>query len=50
MTEEEQAKVEKLKAETKAIYHGIALKWYLAITATILGGTPIIKIIKELFP
>lgn len=47
MTEEEKARVDKIRAETKAIYHNIFLKWYAAIAATLLGGTPIIKIIKD---
>ncbi len=49
MNEKEQAKVEKIRAETKEIYYNIALKWYLAIAGTVLGGTPLINYLKDFF-
>ncbi len=42
------AEAEKLKAETKAIHHGIWLKWYTALITTAIGSTTLLKIIKEL--
>ena len=49
MTEKEKAEAKKVEMETTAIKHGIWLKWYAAITLTILGGTPIIDYLKGLF-
>ena len=49
MTEKEKAEIKKIEMETTAIKHGIYLKWYAAITATIIGGTPLIDFIKDFF-
>jgi hypothetical protein len=49
MTEREKAEVDKIKAETKQILNNIRLKWYAAITVTLLGGTPFFNIIKDFF-
>lgn len=48
MTEKEKAEIKKIEAETRNIHHNIALKWFGAISALALGGTPLIKIIEKL--
>ena len=47
MTEKEKAEVEILKAKARNIRHNTNLKWYAAFTATFLGGTPLIKVLKD---